>query len=236
MRRTWIGLLLVLVGVSACSGQSSAEMTLVSQRDTLATQMAFVHETATIGTDRLAMTVEYVETETDRVSVQGTRLAQTYVARGGVVGTIPFSTPLPSTSATSQAETSPEATTVSTPEPSAIPTEAPPALYNIVTSAGVGSNDCATGQVTSFTSSMEQIYVVATASNVVPGTELGARWFMEDQEVAHHTFVPDFPINQECIWFYIDQTDAPFTPGNWHVQLEVNGVPAATPVSFIITG
>lgn len=236
MRKTWMGLLLVLVGVSACSGQSSAEMTLVSQRDTLATQMAFVQETATIGTDRLAMTVEFVQTETDRVSVQGTRLAQTYVARGGVVGTIPFSTPLPRTSATPPPATSPQAATTNTPEPSPIPTEAPPALYNIVTSTGVGANDCATGQVTSFSASTQQIYVVATASNVVPGTELGARWFMEDQEVAYHTFVPDFPINQACIWFFIDPTDAPLTPGNWQVQLEVNGAPAATPVSFTITG
>ncbi len=236
MRITWVGLLLVAVAVSACSGQSSGEQTLVAQRDRLVTQMAFVYQTATISSDRMAMTVEYIETVTNRVSVQGTRLAQTLVARGGNISPIqPATTPHPGSPATPlpPSSTAPEN---ATPAPSLPPTEAPqPALFNVVIAAGVGDNDCAIGQVTTFTPAAERIYVVATVTNVVPGTELGAHWFMEEQEVAYHTFVPDFPINQECIWFYIDQTDAPFTPGNWSVRLEINGAPADVPASFAIS-
>lgn len=236
MRITWVGLLLVAVVVSACSGQSSGEQTLVAQRDRLVTQMAFVYQTATISSDRMAMTVEYIETVTNRVSVQGTRLAQTLVARGGNISPIqPAATELPGSVVTSPSS-SPTALENATPAPSLTPTDAPqPALFNVVIAAGVGDNDCAIGQVTTFTPAAERIYVVATVTNVVPGTELGAHWFMEEQEVAYHTFVPDFPINQACIWFYIDQTDAPFTPGNWSVRLEINGAPADVPASFTIT-
>ncbi|MCB9456937.1 MAG: hypothetical protein H6671_13200 [Anaerolineaceae bacterium] len=236
MRITWVGLLLIVVVASACSGQSSGEQTLVAQRDRLVTQMALVYQTATISSDRMAMTVEYIETVTNRVSVQGTRLAQTLVARGGNISPVqPITTELPGSMVTPPSS-SPTALENAVPTPSLTPTDAPqPALYNIVIAGGVGDNDCAVGQATTFTPAAERIYVVATVTNVVPGTELGAHWFMEGQEVAYHTFVPDFPINQECIWFYIDQTDAPFTPGNWSVRLEINGAPADVPANFTIT-
>lgn len=237
MRITRMGLLLIALIVSACSGQSSGEQTLVAQRDRLTTQMAFVYETATISSDRAAMTIEYIETVTDRVSVQGTRLAQTLVARGGIASTFAPATP----GQTPDGTILPSPPPLATPEavaatPATTPSATPqPALFNVVIAAAVGDNDCATGQTTTFTPAAERIYVVATAINVIPGTELGARWSMEGVEVAHQTFTPDFPINQACIWFYLDQTDAPFTPGSWSVRFEINGAPADVPANFTIT-
>jgi hypothetical protein len=241
MRKTWAGLLLVAVMVSACSGQSSGEQTLVAQRDKLVTQMAFVYETATIGSDRLAMTVEYIGTTTNRISVQGTRLAQTLVARGGNAGSIVITTPGPGSTALLLPATelaSPQdspSDSAAAPTPPQTPTATPqPALYNVVIAEAVGDNDCAIGTTNVFTPDSERIYVVATATNVMPGIALGAHWFMEGEEVAYQTFTPDFPINQACIWFYLDETDAPFTPGNWSVRLEINGAPADVPASFTI--
>ncbi|MBZ0275744.1 MAG: hypothetical protein K8I60_06350 [Anaerolineae bacterium] len=234
-----IALLVVMLLLNACSGQSSAEQTLVVQRDTLATQMDFVYQTATFGSDRLMQTVEYIETLTTRVAIQGTRLAQTLEARGTDVSFIQGITPQPGSLATGIPQPGAVETAPAQSQPAATvptPTEAPPSLYNVVTAPRIGENDCAVGQVSTFSTTDTAIYVVATAANIVPGTELAARWSMEGQEITRQTFIPDFPINQACIWFYIDQTDAIFTPSNWSVQLEINGAPAGSPLNFTIAG
>ncbi|HEX2907185.1 MAG TPA: hypothetical protein VHO69_10020 [Phototrophicaceae bacterium] len=49
-----------------------------------------------------------------------------------------------------------------------------------------------------------------------------------------YDFTPDFVIEQNCIWFYIDSSDTDFTPGNWTVQLEMNGQVVGEPVAFTI--
>ena len=47
-------------------------------------------------------------------------------------------------------------------------------------------------------------------------------------------FVPGFVIEDACIWFFADQTDFPFTPGNYSVYLALNGVTATPMISFSI--
>jgi hypothetical protein len=101
---------------------------------------------------------------------------------------------------------------------------------------GVGKNDCALAAVNSFPTTVKQIYVVATAVNIAPGAKLTSRWSYEGQEVVVHDFAPDFAINENCIWFFIDPNDAPFTPGKWSVLLELDGIPQGQPTPFTING
>lgn len=226
----------------ACSGGSSnTELTLVAQNVSLSTQIADVRDTATVDADRLQVTAVYIETAVALSRQQNQRLSATIEALGGNPALVE---PVAST------PTSPQVFNASVPESTseagapaaggtvvaATATPAPPSLYNAVTARGVGSNDCALAAVSAFSTSDTSIYVVATASNIAPGTVLSSRWFLEGQEVISHDFTPDFAIDQNCIWFFIDSTETEFTPGNWTVQLEINGQPAGEPVAFTISG
>jgi hypothetical protein len=106
-------------------------------------------------------------------------------------------------------------------------------LENIVMATGVGDDDCALGTVLQFTADVPAIYVVATAYNIAPGTQLASRWRIGASEKVFD-FTPDFAIAGECIWFFVDQTDFTFVPGTWSVSLEIDGTPAAPAIQFTI--
>ncbi len=228
--------LLVALLATACSGGSSnTELTLVAQNVALATQIADVRGTATVDADRLRVTAVYIETAVAQSRTQNQRLSATIQALGGDAALVAplSSTPVPPSGgnpAAPEATFDPGAPVSSQAVVAATNTPAPPALYNAVTARGVGANDCALAPVTSFTPADTNIYIVATASNIVPGTMMASRWYLEGSEVIAHDFTPDFSIDQNCVWFYIDSTETAFTPGNWTVQLEINGQPAGEPV------
>ncbi len=234
---------------SACARQNEIELTLAAQNAALREQMTGVFGTATIEADRMLVTLDYMGTRVAQVDQQNLNLQATLIARGtspSAIGPLdPDSVTLIPTSSADvtggnvppqqgSAQTSPPV--VVTPGTSdaviAAPTE--PALTNVVTASGVGSDDCATGSVSSFSASTAEIYVVATALNILPGTQIASRWQVSGQEV-FFDFTPDFEIDGACIWFFINQSDVPFTPGNWNVQLEINGTPAGSAVQFSIT-
>ena len=100
---------------------------------------------------------------------------------------------------------------------------------------GIGPDDCATGITNQFTGETERIYIVACTVDVQAGTVIGSQWRLDDIELARFDFVPDFVIEDACVWFFADQTDFPFTPGAYTVQLTLNGVPAAPPIPFTIS-
>ncbi|MDX1993823.1 MAG: hypothetical protein SF029_15660 [bacterium] len=98
-------------------------------------------------------------------------------------------------------------------------------LTNIVTSSGVGADDCAASPSSQFTTSTQEIYVVATA-NLTSGTTVLSRWLQNGTEVATFDFTYEFNVSGSCIWFFANQSDFAFTPGSYTVSLEVNGVVA----------
>lgn len=244
MLKRGILMMIIVLLVAACGGNNNIELTLVAENSLLSTQISDVRSTATYESDRLQITVEYVQTAITQVAQQNQALAAT-LAKAGFDPTqiaqvapvdIPVYTPTQrpvviSTQTTADPNVTPSSTTTDL----MTPTAGAPSLYNIVTALGVGSNDCALSSVTVFPVTTEEIYVVATAANITPGTLLGSQWFNEGQQVVSHEFTPDFLIDQNCIWFYIDTSDTPFTPGNWSVQLTINNVPAGSPVPFTIT-
>lgn len=236
-------LLLLVTLLAACAGVGGdVQLTLVAQNVELSTQIADIRNTATYEADRLNVTIEYIETAIPAATLQNQVLSLTLAASGinplNVTpgAPVPTTIPNPTTGSQSQVVGTPEGGATLDPlliTPGGQVTA--PELYNIVLSEGVGSNDCAIASQTAFSTATSEIYVVATAANIPPGTLLASRWFNEGAEVVAHDFTPDFTIEQNCIWFYIDQADVAFTPGNWSVQLEINGAPVASPVAFTIS-
>lgn len=241
---------MLAVITAACAPQNQVELSLAATNVVLSTEIAYIRSTATAAADSLQITVEYIGTQASQSERQNGQLQATLIARGedpaalsninaqaitplptiGQAGdggetTLPVVTPNPNDVAV---------TPFGTEEVSQGANTGAPALTNIVMSSGVGSDDCAQGTTSTFAAADERIYVVATALNISPGTTIIARYQVGGQEVAH-SFTPDFAIDENCIWFYMDQSDAPFTPGNWSVQLELNGVSAGPAVPFSIT-
>ena len=232
--------------MAACSGQSSVEQTLVAENQMLSTQIADVRNTATVEADRLLITLEYVQTEVRHVDDQYLNLVATLVERGTPAEAIGGITPLAATSAPPTPPAPPPGVTqeaavqnnppltVEAATPVFTATVAgPPRLSNIVTAEGIDENDCAVNPTSTFRSDAEAIYVVAVAANLQPGTTyVTSRWRQEGTEVATFDFNPDF--TEGCLWFFIDQTDVIFTPGNYSVELENNGGLVGAPVPFTI--
>jgi hypothetical protein len=206
--------------------------------------MTGVFGTATVAADRLIVTLDYMGTRVAQVDQQNLNLQATLIARGtspaAIGGIDPNNVTLIPTSeaATNNGQagdlSQSQAAVVITPA-APTPASTTPTLSNMVLSNGVGSDDCAVGSMTSFTATDPEIYVVATAFNIQPGTTIAARWQVGGQEILHD-FTPDFEINGNCVWFFIDQTDTTFVAGNWNVQLEINGSPIGSPLQFSITG
>lgn len=233
LRKTF-ALLLISLFLGACARDNKIELTLVATQMALNTQIVAIRNTATIQAERIQVTVEYMATQVRSAEIQNDQLRATLVARGIDPQTLTNIDPLSVTPVQGAVNNVPppentiEVIPQITPSPSG-----GPALTNIVMSENVGADDCAVGPTSTFTTSAQQIYVVATALNIQPGTTIVSRWQVGGQEIVHD-FTPDFEINQNCIWFFIDQVDTVFTPGNWNVQLEINGTPVGT-VSFSIS-
>jgi hypothetical protein len=241
MRRIFCAVALALTAIlaSACKVSGTTELTLVAENLDLGTQIADVRATATYAADRLNMTLEYLQTASKDVIERQQLLSGTLVQSGlNPSGVQPITATAPAIGQFTPETGGPQAT----PPPDApgsttdTASNGQPALSNIVMAEAVGKDDCAVGSVTTFTPNADRIYVVATASNIMPGTRLNSRWMANGKEVVAHDFTPDFEIKNACIWFFIDQTDTAFTPGNWSVQLEINGAAAGAPVPFTISG
>lgn len=249
----------VVLLLAACS-EGGAQQTLVAENAMLSTQIVDVRTTATYEADELKQTQEYIETIVPRANRLRDEISSTLQAAGidvtqAAVQANPnftLATPPPvqssgNSNAQSQQPVIVEGTTI---YPSAEPnsgisgpatgptaTVGEPMLFNLVTSEGVGSNDCALSSVTAFSPDTAQIYIVATASNVTAGSTLTAQWYLNDTLLVKQDFSPKDDINNNCIWFYAEPVDFPFTPGNYRVDLLINGnAVAGAQANFTIQG
>jgi hypothetical protein len=98
----------------------------------------------------------------------------------------------------------------------------------------VGSDDCAVNVTTDFTTQSAAVYVVARALNIPPGTRLSSEWAANGQPVVSYDFTPNFSIRDACVWFFVTPADVTFMPGEWSVQLAINGIPNGSPARFTI--
>jgi hypothetical protein len=259
-------LLASVFALSACQffAPGAGEQTLAAQNAALQTEIAAIRATATVEADRLMITLEHAQTAIRSVNEQTGELAATLVAAGTPADAINLAviTPqfVPPTLPPDGAPPPPAAgqplllTTIqfptavgalpggdgalltSPPAPLATPEADAASLTNIVAAPAVGADDCALNPATAFTTANNEIYIVATANNIEAGTVISTNWIANGQPIVEYDWTPDFAIEGACIWFFIDQSEVEFVPGNWQVQYAIDGVPSGSPVVFTIEG
>ena len=221
--------LLTLTLLSACQRQNTVELTLVARGIQLETQIAALRETATVGAERLQVTVEYMATRAEVALRQRQGMDATLVARGSPApgNFLPTGTPFPL----------PGAAQLSAPTaPGASPTPLPPgqaAFSDVVMAASVRDNDCPDERRSDFSTTAQRIYIVAMAHSIPARANLAARFVVGGREVLHE-WRPDSSVDGNCIWFYIDQGDLPFVAGTWSARLELEEQPASPALTFRI--
>lgn len=129
------------------------------------------------------------------------------------------------------------ATATRTPTPRALPTQFSPLnIFNPVMATGVGDDNCARGAQATFSTATPQIYLVASVQNIPIGTTFLSRWFREGTPLdVVYDFTTQEPIDEGCVWFFVDETDFSFTAGTYSVTLEANGLLAFDPIPFTIS-
>lgn len=260
MRRIYILLLLVGISVSACNffTQPTDLQTENLENEIAATQIAQVRETATVNADRLLITLEYAQTAVRDVEIRSTRIASTLVASGMLfvdasgltlvpeteeAGASAGSTPAmaerfvtPVVSGQGSARSNIPIQEPPTPTPIATADPSMPTLTNLTLTERVGADDCPIGASTSFTTNTTDIYATAVAHNLGPSNVVMSTWTRDGAQAAFYEWSPNFEISEACIWFHLPASAVEFVPGNWSVQLALDGAPVGSPLTFTITG
>lgn len=96
------------------------------------------------------------------------------------------------------------------------------------------SDGCADSFETQISENAPAIYVNAKALTVSGGTVMGVEWRSNGQVVAQETWTVPRDETNFCIWFNLDPSRIPFTPGLWSVQLSANGNAIQPEVQFSI--
>ena len=235
--------------LAACNTTGNGD-SLEADHMLVSTQMADLRVTGTIQAARLQITLDYAGTRVALGAAESGFIISTLEAYGtpraallefqnnvgaGMID-LPTFTPRPASTPTTPVIGGNDNTDSFLP-PTA--TSAPELatgtrLENVVLAASVGSDDCASEITSRFMTDTAEIYVVASAIDVSAGTTFTSRWLRGGEQMVSFDWTPDFDIDNACIWFFIDQSDVEFTPGTWSVALDIDGVPATSPVSFTI--
>ena len=100
-------------------------------------------------------------------------------------------------------------------------------LGRTVTAAGIGDHNAPVDETSTFNASDDRIYVVAEAQSIDPGTVLFARWSRDGQPFEDS---PELKANQAYqdtfVEFHLEPVSGDFNPGQYNVQLFVNGNPS----------
>lgn len=97
------------------------------------------------------------------------------------------------------------------------------ALVDLQMGAGVGGDDCVDSAQSEFSQQAQQIYISASARNLSANATLRSLWYFQGEVRARFDYTPGFFIREYCVWFYLEPSDTEFTPGEWTVELFVNG-------------
>ncbi len=243
----------VAVTMTACrSTEPQQTATAFYEEDFSGIEM--LRTTATVLRARIQTTLDHAGTRVGQAQAAGTFLASNLISLGTDAAFIEESleqldqlaAPVPQSPAAHQAARSVTAEappptqaprTIVTPPavtPASTSTESGPRLENITMASGVNEFDCAIDINPRFTPASTEIYVVGRAYGIPAGATISSSWRRSDTEMVSFSFHKEHEINDNCIWFFIDQTDTPFIVGSWSVEISVDGSPLSSPVAFQI--
>ena len=236
----WLLLALTLGGCGASLNEQSA----TADRGTALAGLESLRATATVQRARMQTTLDYVVSRLSQAEAAREFLRYSLISQGTDSAVIATSiSQLEGVHARETATAAPAGNGMqartATPAPDVIvtPPAAPPSgprLGDLVMASGVDSSDCAIDNNPRFTPNSSRIYIVARAYEMPAGATIESVWRRQGSEVARFSFSPRYPINGDCIWFFIDQSDAAFTVGAWSVELRVNDESAAPVLPFQI--
>jgi hypothetical protein len=99
-------------------------------------------------------------------------------------------------------------------------------LGEVVTAEGIGAGNAPVEVTDTFDSSQDFIYVVAEADRIEEGTSMFARWMREGEPFEDSTeVVADRNYENTYVEFHLENLQASMEPGDYSVQLFVNGNP-----------
>lgn len=98
------------------------------------------------------------------------------------------------------------------------------------------ADGCVINPQGAFSSSVERVYATLRALNVQQGTLMETDWYREGELVWEDSWTVDATYDDICVWFFIQPSYVPFTPGNWSVAVSANGTQIGTPMSFVFEG
>ena len=218
-------------------------MTATAEYEAAATQLDRLRTTATVARARLQITLDFAGTRVAQIEQSGAFLRSNLSALGTdadfidanlrrlrdqpqivAVESREESVAVGSAStAIDLNEALSAAHTATPPAGVAVTADLHPRLDDLVLSSGVNSEDCQVDINPLFTPDSTEIYVVARAYDIPSGATLSSSWRHRDLEVVSHSFRTEHLIDDNCIWFFIDQTDTAFTAGRWSVQISLDG-------------
>lgn len=98
---------------------------------------------------------------------------------------------------------------------------------DVVTAEAIGERNAPINETDSFSIEQDRIYVVAQAEQLDPGTTIFARWSRDGQAFEDS---PELTANQAYqdtyVEFHLEPVNGNFDPGQYSVQLFVNGNPS----------
>lgn len=236
-----LAIILLLISSAALVACQTLDLpsTATAEHQAAATQLDQLRITATVARARLQTTLDFAGTRVAQIEQSGAFLRSNLSALGTDSAFIDANLlqlrdrpPLTAVQALEEAATSATiepivlrsaAHTATRPAGIEASPRAGPRLDNLVLSSGVDSEDCQIDVNPLFTPDSTEIYVVARAYDIPSGATLSSSWRYRGQEVVSHSFRTEHDIDDNCIWFYIDQTDIAFTAGRWAVEILLDG-------------
>ena len=247
LRRFCAGMLLPLALLISGCGASTPELTATAAQGMALTELDGLRATGTVVRARMQTTLDYASARGTQAAEAreflrfnlislgtesafiATAISQLGESSGAASATAPANA---AGHAAPAAATASAADIIITPPATA---RAGPRLEDLVMASGVDGSDCARDRNPRFTPASSEIYVVARAYQTPVGATISSVWRRGGDQVAEFSFQPRHAIDGNCIWFFIDQTDAEFTVGAWSVELSVDGESAGPALAFEIS-
>ena len=210
----FISIILILIVASACQTVAGTDNlpTLSYNMTAFATEAVSLQQTLQADQTQVLATVEAGETHVAEVSaVNSILLATAQVGETPVIEVRPVVIE-PSTSNFADNMDEMEFT------------EGEMRIVGVATAPNVRNSDgCPDRQQFFFQPTASRVYLTAQAFNLSAGTQLAVNWDFDEELVYRSLWTVPNDMPAECIWFYIEPTDAPFLPGDWMATLYVDG-------------